>query len=294
MNVDRRRFAIGAVTAAAGAAAGAVYGGLVEPRRVKVRRITLELPHWPAQLDGLRVAVISDLHAGGPHVGSERIEQVVRRVNRERPDLVALLGDYVDPKVVFGGEVPPEEVADRLGDLRAPLGVFAVLGNHDWRTDGEGVRRSLREAGIEVLENDAVQVECRGQVLWIVGLADNREREPDTETPFALVPARAPLLVLTHDPDLLPRIPARASLTLAGHTHGGQVNIPVLKRHMTPSRYDAGVIDEDGRRMYISRGVGEAGVPVRLGVPPEVAVLALVAGRGGRREAGSGPEITDY
>jgi predicted MPP superfamily phosphohydrolase len=247
----------------------------VEPSRVRLRRLTLRLPHWPETLDGLRVAVVSDLHAGGPHVGEERVEHVVARVNREQPDLVALLGDYVDRNVRLGEEVAPEAVAERLGDLRAPLGVFAVLGNHDWVSGGERMRRSLRECGIEVLENDAVSAQRGGEVLWIVGLADLRERHPDTDTPFALVPDGAPLLVLSHDPDLFPHIPARAALTLAGHTHGGQVNIPLVRRLIIPSRYVAGVVEEDGKRMFITRGVGEVNLPLRLGAPPEVAILTL-------------------
>ena len=271
----RMRLAVGAAAATAGAVAGAAYAGIVEPRRLRIRRLTLRLPRWPQRLDGLRVAVIADLHAGGPHVDEDRIEQIVGRVNGERPDLVVLLGDYVDPNVILGGEVAPEDVADRLADLRAPLGVFAVLGNHDWRSGGERVRRTLREWGIEVLENDAASVQRDGEVLYIVGLADLREREPDTDMPFALVPERAPLIVLSHDPDMFPRVPERASLTLAGHTHGGQVNLPLIRRRMIPSRYVAGTVDEDGKRMFISRGVGETHLPLRLAAPPEVAILRL-------------------
>lgn len=270
--------ALGAAVAAAGAVTGAAYAGLVEPRRLKVRRMTLRLPNWSRRLDGLRVAVLSDLHAGGPHVDPDRVGHVVARVNRQRPDLIVLLGDYIDPDVAFGHALEPDEVAARLADLYAPLGVFAVLGNHDWAHDGDRLRRSLREWGIEVLENDAAQVERDGEVLWIVGLADAGTREPDTETPFALVPDAAPLLVLSHDPGLFPQIPGRASLTLAGHTHGGQVNVPLLKRRIAGSPYAGGPVEEDGRRMYVSRGVGESRVPVRAGVPPEVAVLRLVGG----------------
>ena len=272
----RARLRLGAAAAAGGALAGAVYATLIEPRRVRVRRITLRLPRWPKRLDGLRVAVVSDLHAGGPHVNEDRIEQIVGRVNREHADLVALLGDYIDPEVALGSEVPADEVADRLADLRAPLGVFAVLGNHDWRHDGERVRRALREWGIEVLENDAVSVERDGEVLWIVGLADASTRRADTSTPFALVPEQAALIVLSHDPDVFPHVPENAALTLAGHSHGGQVNVPVLREAIVPAKYRGGAYEEDGRRMFVSRGVGESRLPVRFAAPPEIAVLKLV------------------
>ena len=272
----RVRLGLGAATAVAGGLAGAVYGALIEPRRVRVRRLDLPLPSWPTGLDGLRVAVVSDLHAGGPHVNADRVEQIVGRVNRERPDLIALLGDYLDPDVAFGGEIAPDEVADRLADLRAPLGVFAVLGNHDWEGDTERVRRTLREWGIEVLENDAASVERGGDVLWIVGLGDTSKPGVGAEAPFALVPERAPLVVLAHDPDVFPDLPKRATLTLAGHTHGGQVNIPLVRDIVVPARYRAGLFDEGGRRLFVSRGVGEARWPVRIAAPPEIAVLKLV------------------
>src|SRR5688500_14915182 len=126
---------LAAAGAAAGAAALAAWALWIEPRRVVIRRETLELPRWPARLDGLRVALVSDLHAGAPHVGLDRVEQVAALVQAQRPDLVALLGDYVDPEVAFGNEVAPESVAARLAAMRAPLGSVAVLGNHDWKDD---------------------------------------------------------------------------------------------------------------------------------------------------------------
>src|SRR3954451_12046996 len=184
------------------AAAAAAYTTLIEPRRLRVRRLRVEVPDWPDALADLKVALISDLHAGAPHVDERKVEQVVAAVNRSRPDFVALLGDYVDPTVAFGEYVAAEAVAARLAKLEAPLGVFAVLGNHDWQNDGERVRSALREHRIEVLENDAVAVSLAAQVLWIVGLADPNTRAPDIATPFSLVPEGAPLMVLSHDPDL--------------------------------------------------------------------------------------------
>src|SRR5690348_15212925 len=142
-----------AIAAAGGVAAAAAWATVVEPRRLRVRRVEVEVEGWPAALDDLKIALVADLHAGAPYVGEERVEQVVAAVNRARPDMVALLGDYVDPNVTFGGEVAPEAVARRLGELEAPLGSFAVLGNHDWKNDGDRVRHALREQLIDVLEN---------------------------------------------------------------------------------------------------------------------------------------------
>jgi uncharacterized protein len=232
------------------------------------------LERWPSALDGLTVAVVADLHTGAPHVNVERI---VAKVSAARPDLIALVGDYADPTVPFGEPVAPEEVAEALGRLHAPLGTFAVLGNHDWHHFGERVPRALRAAGIEVLENDAVAVEHRGAVVWVAGLADMRERNADPTVALAMVPESQPLIVLTHDPDMFPQLRDRAAVTLAGHTHGGQIGLPLLRRVTAPSRhgYTGGEVREGGGYMYVSRGIGTTGLPIRLAAPPEIAVLTL-------------------
>ena len=264
------------------ATAGAALAGYAlwwEPRRLLVRRISLALPRWPAALAGLRLGVISDLHAGGPHVGTERVGRVVAEMNRQAPDAVVLLGDFVDPEVALGEAVTPEAVAGRLGGLRAPGGVVAVLGNHDWRGDGERVSQALRESGIAVLEDQALALPTPRSALWIAGVGDLRERDPDIEAALAAVPEGAPVLLLAHDPDLFPQVPERVALTLSGHTHGGQVDVPLLRGRAIPSRfgdrYAGGHVEEGGRHLYVSRGVGSASLPLRFRAPPEIAVLTL-------------------
>lgn len=268
------------VAALAGALA-ARHAFWTEPRRLVVRRLRLTLQAWPCQLDGLRVGVISDLHAGGPHVGHERLAAVVEAMNRQGSDLVVLLGDFVDPDVPLGRVVTHEEIAAELSSLRAPLGVFAVLGNHDWAHDGDRMAGALRRAGIAVLEDDSVAVHARGHALWVAGVGDLRERSPDLEAALAPVSKGAPVLLLSHDPDVFPMVPTRVSLTLSGHTHGGQVNLPIVRAHLIPSRfgdrYGGGHVEEGGRHLFVSRGVGSAGLPVRFLAPPEIAVLTLVS-----------------
>src|SRR4051812_42706340 len=169
-----RRSAPDLRTVAAGAAATAVLAGAgvaaralwFEPRRIVVRRHTLELPRWPRRWDGLRVALVSDLHAGGPHIDAGRVARVAEVLDGLEPDLVTLLGDYVDPEVRFGGRVEPEPVAERLGRVRAPLGTVAVLGNHDWSDDGPRVAAALRDAGVRVLENEAARLIRVPEELW--------------------------------------------------------------------------------------------------------------------------------
>ena len=265
-----------AISTALAIAAWALW---VEPRRVVVRRRTLRLPLWPARLDRLRIAIISDLHAGAPHIDADKLRRVVMKTNDERPDLVALLGDYVDPDVAFGTFVSPEDVAAQLAELRAPRGVFAVLGNHDWSNDGLRIIRGLERAGITVLENDAVRISPAADELWLAGIADASTREPEIAGTLSEAPVGAVIVVLTHDPDIFPLVPDRVALTLAGHTHGGQVAIPVLRRRVIPSafgeRFAGGHVRERGRHLFISVGLGTSRFPIRLGAPPELALLEL-------------------
>jgi uncharacterized protein len=267
----------GPLAAAAFAAAGlGVYAGWVEPRRLVTRRVEIRPGRWPVALDGLRLGIASDLHAGVPYAGLDALARVAETLNAERPDVHLLLGDYLDSsQILRSRHLAPEAVAEQLGRLHAPLGTFAVIGNHDWRHSGDRMWRALDAHGIAVLEDEAV--ERRG--LWIVGLGDLRHRAPDIRKALAPVPPGAPAIVLSHDPDTFPRIPPWVALTLAGHTHGGQVAIPILRRPLLPSRYGEryarGHIVEDGRHLYVTHGVGTSGLPVRFLAPPEVVILTL-------------------
>jgi predicted MPP superfamily phosphohydrolase len=244
---------------------------------IDVHEETLALPAWPAELAGLRVAVIADLHAGAPQVDEERIERIVDRVNSECPDLVALLGDYIDTGVALAEWIAPENIAARLGRLESALGTYAVLGNHDWAHAGERMGQSLRDAGITLLENQAVAV---GD-FWIAGLGDLLKRTADLEGTLAQVPSGVPVMLLSHNPDVFPRVPASVALTLSGHTHGAQVDIPVLRDVLTPSRFGAhytgGHIEEGGRHLYVSDGIGTSRLPVRFRAKPELPVIELRA-----------------
>jgi predicted MPP superfamily phosphohydrolase len=290
MDRPGRSAAAGAAVAAL-AAAGIAWRGLWhEPRSQRVRTLELVLPAWPAGLDGLRVALVSDLHAGAPHVGEARVERVVAAVREERPDLVLLLGDYVDLDVRFASAVAPEAVGERLGALEAPLGVLAVLGNHDWRHDGPRVAAALRDAGIPVLENEAVRT---GDALWVAGVADTRHRRPDMAGALREVPDGAPVILMSHDPDLFPQVPARVALTVSGHLHGGQVGVPLIRRPFLPSRfgerYARGHKVEGGRHLFVTAGLGTTGWPVRLLAPPEIVVLRLRPAAAPPRAPGARP-----
>jgi predicted MPP superfamily phosphohydrolase len=263
---------------AAGAAALGYRTFWSEPRSDELSFQTLELPGWPAAVSGLRVGVMADLHVGAPHGPLERIDRLVSWLNREEPDLVVLLGDYASPRVLGGRQIAPEPVAAALAALSARLGVFAVLGNHDWWVHGPAMHDALLAAGIPVLENEAV----KAGPVWVAGLADLREREPSIGRTFGPIPEGEPVLALSHDPDLFPFIPDRVALTLSGHTHGNQVNVPLLRNLVTPShfgtRYGGGHVVEEGRHLFVSRGVGTSTLPGRFRAPPEVTLLELRSG----------------
>ena len=252
-----------------------------EPRSVRLVRLTLRLPGWPAALDGLTVGLIADLHAGAPHVDAAQVRRLVATLNRAGPDLVALLGDYADPAVALGHRIEPDEVAAALAALRAPLGRYAVLGNHDWNEHGLAMPRALRDHGITVLENDALAVDGAATPLWIAGVADASTRVPRLDEALAVVPAEDPVLLLSHDPDVFPHVPTRVALTLSGHTHGAQVDVPGVRNLVTPSKHGAhytkGHQIEAGRHLFVSAGVGTSRLPIRFRARPEIALLELVS-----------------
>jgi len=272
----RALFAAGAILAS-GLALHALW---LEPASLRVVPVSLALPRWPAACDGLRVAVLSDLHVGSPWNGTARVAEIARELARAQPELVLIAGDFVVAHGMAGGTpVPPGDVARELSGLRAPLGVFAALGNHDGWWGAAEVRAALEAEGIVVLEDASLAI-TRGECSFtLVGISDLWTGAHRVDAAFRGVDADAATLALMHDPDLFPDLPPWLALGIAGHTHGGQFALPLLGRPVIPSkfgeRFAAGHIVEGDRHYFVTTGIGTSVWPVRFRVPPEVVVLTL-------------------
>lgn len=273
------------------------YGVGIEPMfMLDVTDYRLMPPAWPADQD-LRISVIADIHACEPFMSAARVRSICELSNALRPDLVLLLGDYTGGHNYVTRPVLPEEWGEALASLQAPLGVYGILGNHDWwhgpiprmRGDGgESVRRALRAAHVTLLENDAVRLVHQGKPFWVAGLASQiaiRVRRgvfrgvDDLPGTLRKVTDDAPVILMVHEPMVFDQVPERVVLTLCGHTHGGQINLPIIGAPFATERFGArhvyGHIVERNRHMVISAGLGASIAPVRMGRPPEVVQIAL-------------------
>ena len=251
----------------------------IEPASFFKEGHEISIPKWPKSCSTTRIAVIADLHVGSPFNGLEKLDRIVELTQAAQPDLILLAGDYVIRGIIGGEFTSPETVAKRLAALSAPLGVYAVLGNHDWWLDAARVRRALEVVGVPVLEDTSVPIRSGRCEFWLAGISDFWEGPHDISKALAEVPTGASILVFTHNPDVFPEIPRNVALTIAGHTHGGQVYIPFIGRPVVPSkygeRYAIGHVVEEGHHLFVSTGLGTSILPVRFLVPPEVSILTV-------------------
>jgi len=249
-------------------AAGAVW------QRPRLRTRDIHIVGLPEAFEGFRVAQISDLHCG-PFASGARVAGWVSQVNRLRPDLIAVTGD-----LIANGEKFVPVVAAELGKLRAPSGVFASMGNHDYFTDGEALATAIEEAGLTMLRNRGVEVSHGDGRIFVAGVDDTWTRRQDFDRALADRPAGMPTLLLAHDPALFPEAAARGvDLTLSGHTHGGQLALPFFARKLNLARlitrFTTGFYRVGDASLYVNRGLGTTGPPVRVGVRPEIGLLTL-------------------
>jgi predicted MPP superfamily phosphohydrolase len=256
------------------------YSSFVEPQELVVERIPLKLPRLPEAFHGLKIALISDLHLA-PFTGEKEIRAAVAVVNGLGPDIVAVTGDFIsgtwDGSPAHARFIEP--CSRILEGLQAPLGRYAVLGNHDHGTDPVRVSNTLEAHRIPVLSNRNLPLEKDGARLWIAGLDDAVYRKADFECALDGIPANEAVVLLAHEPDVADESARyKVDLQLSGHSHGGQVRVPGIGAPYFPPlarKYPTGLYHIGPTQLYTNRGIGLSGVPFRFACPPEVTLLEL-------------------
>lgn len=262
-----------------------------EPDSLTVKNYDIKISDFPAAFNNFKIVVISDIHGGSNFITEAKIRKVVELANAQNPDLIILLGDYVSqqPFNHKALKMPMEIIADNLRGLQARQGVYAVLGNHDGWYDDAVVRRELERVGYRVLENEAVAIEQNGANFRLLGLKDAlrfkdwNDYSVQAKKVLEKTKLTGKIIVLEHNPDAIPAFlsgfppPNDLSLILAGHTHGGQVNLPLIGAPIVPAnkKYTIGLIEEMGVQIFVTPGIGTSIIPIRFRVPPEISVLTL-------------------
>jgi hypothetical protein len=252
------------------------YSGAVADPEIRHARIAL--PDWPAGAPPIRILLLSDLHVSGPDMPPSRLSRILDRAAALDPDMLLVAGDFVSDKTIATRTYGFAEAVAPLRRLHPRLGIFAVLGNHDhWRSAPEA-RRALAAAGIRLLDNEAV----RAGPLALGGIDDAFTGHEDVAaTVQAMRRLDGAKLLLSHSPDPFPDLPADISLMLAGHTHCGQVRLPLIGAVFTMSRYGqlyaCGLIRKGPRTLIVGAGLGTSILPLRIGAPPDMWLIELGA-----------------
>jgi len=277
--INRRKFIKGVT--AAGLAAIATDSILIEPNRPRIIRKDIALQRWPSRLDGFTIALLSDFHYD-PLFSRRPIRRGVELVNGLRPDLIALTGDFVsvpwfgDAQKYIGNAEP---CAQLLGNLRAPYGVWSVLGNHDAFSDPERITHALQGVGIPTLTNQSVPIEKDGGRFWLCGIDDVLAGDPDLPGTLGSVPSGEAVVLMAHEPDYADYVADYpVDLQLSGHTHGGQVRLPLIRPLYLPplaKKYVWGLFKIRELTLYTNAGIGTVNLPVRWNCPPEVTLICL-------------------
>ena len=242
-----------------------------------VRRADVRASGIPAPV---RLVLVSDIHVAGPDMPPPRLDRIVAQINQLKPDVVLIAGDFVSDKRTRTRSYPFAEAVSPLRRLKNRLGTVAVLGNHDHWRDAAAARQELKRAGIRVLDNDAVRL----GPLTIGGVDDAYTGHDQIDRTLERMRSLGqPAILLSHSPDVFPKLPSDVFLTLAGHTHCGQIRLPLIGAVSTMSafgeRYACGRVDEHGKTLIVSAGLGTSILPLRLGTRPDVWVVNLRPGK---------------
>ncbi len=257
------------------------YAYWIEPMMYEVRSMQIQLNHWHPEHNGLKILLLSDLHQRNSESEKARLNEIIRTANALKPDLIFLLGDYMHQKANHPDNVPPEHLVPLLAKLKSTYGTYAVLGNHDWWFGGHEIRKEFEAHGINVLENSSAEIKIKGKKICLLGLPDQKTRSFLLRNEGWNLPEdkNNPVLVLSHSPDYFKSMPERCELMFAGHTHGGQVHLPLLGALVIPTQYHFhspdGWFRQNGQMLFVTRGLGTSMMKIRFLCKPEINLITL-------------------
>lgn len=252
-----------------------VYSYFVEPACLVTKNETIYLANWDCSLNGLNVAVVSDLHIGAKKINLEKVKKIVKMINSQNPDLIVILGDF-DAVLIESSKIPHKDISAALNQLKAPCGVYAILGNHDYNPPGV-VKSILKDTDIKLLVNESDYIFFNTKKIKICGVGDWWFDNVDVKKTVGKI--NTPTILLSHNPDAFDSAPDKTSLTLSGHTHGGEVVLPLFGPPFVPSvhgkAFAKGLIKQNNKTLYITSGIGTLS-GFRLLNPPEIVLLTLM------------------
>ncbi|MCD8024013.1 MAG: metallophosphoesterase, partial [Candidatus Gastranaerophilales bacterium] len=245
-----------------------IWACFVEPNLITVKKMTLQSD----DIKGIRIVFISDFHFS--KLTFSRFDRIIKMVNKQKPDIIISGGDYLFAHDV-SLSMSLDKMAEGFSKMRSKYGIYSVLGNHDYYKNGEEVKNALKNKGIRILENSNYFVKINDKTLYIAGISDMQTTKWNLNK--ALLNTKPPVILVSHSPDITPAAKERVNLILAGHTHGGQVRLPLYGALFVPSkygkRYEAGFIDNI---LYVSKGLGTSIIPIRFNCLPEITVIDYI------------------
>ena len=245
-----------------------IWAFFIEPNLLFVKHYRIKNEN----LAGIRIVFAADFHLRSHQ--EYRLKQTIKKINAQKPDILLLGGDFIDG-ISLKKSFSLPQTALYLSKINAPYGVYSVVGNHEYWSGDIDLKKILLKHGITVLSNENTPINIKGKKLYIAGIEDSFSSEPDIDK--ALKNSGQNVIVLTHSPDIFPKVPDSVILTLAGHTHGGQIRIPFYGALFIPSefgkRYAEGLIVEGSKKMIVTRGIGTSTIHIRFNCPPEIVVI---------------------
>ena len=254
---------------------GIVYALRVEPYHVGITRLEIPVRNLPPMFDGMTLVQISDLHFG-TWMTADRLAAIVCRINDLQADCIVITGDFVSRI----NQQLAHELTISLKALEASYGIYGVFGNHDHWSNAKAVWDAVTAAGVRLLINENITIERDGRTLHIAGVDDIWENEHDLDAALDGVPSDSCVILLAHEPDFVDQVApdGRIALQLSGHTHGGQVRLPLIGAPILPvlgTKHDVGLYTVDGMNLYVNRGIGMMSPYVRFRCPPEITHITL-------------------